>query len=441
MKKLLSLAVVLIGLLHNCFGQFNTEQELLSKVNSHWKSIALTNCEAQRVQQCKTYTDLIQLHLALVTEHLSLVTPSLPLTTESKQKRVTALSELTAYFQKGVFPLNTKYQTPTPIFVDETGTRCAVGQLVYQSGHQNLVNKISKGSNLDFVDQLNEKYIELGMWATENGFSMNELAWIQPQYPLICNPDMDPGEIVNVSCYGGFDGGYKPDFPKLLDPEYDFVFISGDSSFFYFDSTIWIPLKYSDCLQAGLYKQHFYAHNVVTDEYDIIEQFVEIHQPDPIAYNVQVAGDPNHCLGSIGINASGGTPPFDYFLYDENFDTLTNANLCDGVYWIEVKDSHQCSVFDSLHLLSTNVNPTNEEPFIWIFPNPASTEIKVTTNTIFPLSYTIFSQLGQTISKGSLYASDDQIDISTWPNGIYYLVFENASLSERIFTKVVKVSP
>lgn len=441
MKNFLSVAAVLICLSHHCFGQINSEQDLLSKVNSHWKSIPLTKGEAQRVRECKTYTDLIQLHLALVTDHLARVTPSLPLTTESKEKRLLALSELTSYFQKGVFPLNTKYQTPTPIFIDELGTRCAVGQLVYQSGHENIVNKISKESNLDFVVQLNEKYDELGIWAKENGFSIEELAWIQPLYGNQCNPSLNYGDIVNVSCHGGSDGGFLPDYSKLFETLGPEVIISiHDPSIFYFDSTDWVPLSYSDCFKAGLYKQLIDAYDVVDSEYITVEYFVEIKEPDAISTNYQIIGDQHKCQASINYHASGGTPPFEYILYDENFDTLTNENLCDGIYWIEVKDSHQCSVLDSLHLLITNIDSTNEETFISIFPNPGSTEIKVTTNTNFPLTYTLFSQLGQMAGTGSLLSNGDQIDISTLPDGIYNLVFENPSISERIYRKVSKIS-
>jgi hypothetical protein len=434
MKSILLSFALVITSLNYVQSQVSPEQALLAKVNPHWKDISLSASEALRVNQCRTNRELIQLHLSLVTEHLTLATASLPLSSDNKQKRVAALSELTAYYQKGVFPINTKYENPTPIFVDDAGTRCAVGQLVYKSGHEEVVNTISRESNLGYVSELNQEYHELGDWAETNGFSVEELAWIQPLYS--CNPGLNFGEIVHVSCHGGYDGAFLPDLSLYPFYTYDF-FTLGD--IYYLDDTTWIQAPYPDCLRAGLHKQNIYAYNSEQEAVDTIDYLVEILQPDSISSTYQVQGDLDSCHAYIEIEATGGTPPYEYILYNEDYDTIPNINLCAGIYWIYIKDSHQCSRYDSISLLSSGVNNPNDPILFNLFPNPTDGRLQLQTNQIYPINYTIFNILGEKAGSGRLLSIDDQINLTGQVNGTYYVVFEDASKQRSIFQQVVKL--
>jgi len=441
MKNFLFLIFLLNSSFHLSFGQISHEQYLLSKVNSHWKDISLTASESLRVRQCKTRRDLIQLHLTLVTDHLIQATASLSMKEDYKQKRLAALTHLIEYYQQDVFPLNTKYETPTPIFVDEAGTRCAVGELMYKSGQEEIVTKISTESNLSYIPQLNQEYTEVGDWAAANGFTIDELAWIQPQYPLSCNPSLSFGQTVNVSCHGGSDGGFLPDITELsgmLGP--DFIFYITANNVFYLDSNNWTPLDYPDCLKAGLYKQLVNAYSVVTNEINIIEYFVEIQEPDSITASFQAQGDLSLCQGHININAIGGTPPYEYILYNEGFDTLSNSNLCAGIYWIEIKDSHHCSKYSSLNLLSTAVISPDETMAFKVFPNPTDGFVQLQINEDYPIDYTIYNSLGIKVGSGNLVSSVDQINLTNLVNGSYYFVLEDAYNQQRIFQKIIKTN-
>jgi len=433
MKNTLLPIALFISSLHFCFGQASPEQAMLSKVNPHWKDISLSTSEAFQVSQCKSNRELIQLHLSLVTEHLTRNTPTLELSAEIKQKRLAALSELTAYYQNGVFPLNTKHETPTPIFVDDIGTRCAVGQLVYKSGHEEIVNTISRESNLSYVSELNQEYQELGDWAEANGFSVEELAWIQPSYA--CNPGLNFGEIVHVSCYGGYDGAFLPDL-SLLDPIYDFYTL-GD--IYYLDDSIWIQTPYPDCLRAGLHKQNIYAYSSELKAVDTLDYLVEILQPDSISSVYQVQGDLYSCHASIEIEATGGTPPYEYRLYNEDYDTIQNINLCAGIYWIYIKDSHQCSRYDSISLLSSGINNPNAPNLFNLFPNPTDGMLQLQTNQNYPFDYTLFNVLGEKMGSGRLASISDQIDLTHQANGTYYVILEDAVKQQRVFQQVVKL--
>ena len=81
-----------------------------------------------------------------------------------------------------IFPKNINQKNRIPVFVDVVGTRCAVGELIFQSGNSNLVKTINKEKNNGYLFELSEQYREIKLWANENGFTLDELALIQPLY-------------------------------------------------------------------------------------------------------------------------------------------------------------------------------------------------------------------------------------------------------------------
>ena len=123
--------------------------------------------------------DWIRTHLQLVeqtlrnrsTEHLS---------TSQKVNRLAALDQLNNYWNSGAFPVNDEYNYRTPIFIDKYDNFCAVGYLVKATGHEDVSRMIAAKTNLAYVREMN--YTELFAWANEYGFTVDELAWIQPNY-------------------------------------------------------------------------------------------------------------------------------------------------------------------------------------------------------------------------------------------------------------------
>jgi hypothetical protein len=141
----------------------------------------------------------IQTHLSLVEQTLRARDIS-KLSADQKEKRNQSLNDLHQYWQSGQFPINDQYAYRTPIFIDKYDNFCAVGYLVKASGNESVSRKIAAKTNLAYVRQMN--YPELMTWANEYGFTIDELAWIQPGYPPEMNAlpvgDGVDGEVLEL---------------------------------------------------------------------------------------------------------------------------------------------------------------------------------------------------------------------------------------------------
>lgn len=124
----------------------------------------------------------IQHHLQLVEQTLRSRSTA-RLSAEQAAKRAQCLDLLNAYWHAQQFPINDQYSYRTPIFIDRYDNFCAVGYLVKASGHENISRMIAAKTNLAYVREM--RYPELKAWADTHGFTVDELAWIQPAYPSV----------------------------------------------------------------------------------------------------------------------------------------------------------------------------------------------------------------------------------------------------------------
>lgn len=155
--------------------------EHLQEVNKEWVW-ACDFLSDQTLQQTTHFTDdtqRIQTHLWLVTTILE-AKNKLAFTPDQANKRQKMLTALTDYWQTGIFPKNDHHNTRIPYFIDEHNTACAVGHLLLESQHEAMAHRINQENNNAYIRQM--PYPELLAWATEFGFTVDELAWIQPAY-------------------------------------------------------------------------------------------------------------------------------------------------------------------------------------------------------------------------------------------------------------------
>jgi hypothetical protein len=95
--------------------------------------------------------------------------------------RARNIDRLHAYGEANTFPRNENALGPTPIFVDEHGTRCAMADLVERAGGDELVHRVAAARNTAYVSELAEDPA-LVAWLDRNGLTAREAARIQPTY-------------------------------------------------------------------------------------------------------------------------------------------------------------------------------------------------------------------------------------------------------------------
>ncbi len=111
------------------------------------------------------------------------------LTPAQREARVASLADLARYIERGVFPRRTRdgYDGRRPRFIDDRGVHCAVGQLIADSGHEDLARSINARFEYAHVREMTSP--ALVAWASARGFTVDELAMIQPSYHGVPTPD------------------------------------------------------------------------------------------------------------------------------------------------------------------------------------------------------------------------------------------------------------
>lgn len=151
----------------------------VSEVNKEWLTKDWDNPILSEQLVFHSDEAVIQTHLFLVEQYLRSHTPA-DLTSVQMTKRGAVLDILKSYAGRGLFPKNTHHDHRQPYFIDEFGTACAVGYLIIETGHEDLAQRVSKEMNYVYIREI--PYPELLDWAKEYGFTVDELAWIQPAY-------------------------------------------------------------------------------------------------------------------------------------------------------------------------------------------------------------------------------------------------------------------
>jgi hypothetical protein len=182
----------------------NVAFEKLCDLNSYWRQHKV-DFSAKVVTTLTDETSWIVVHLRLVEAALRQANTK-GLSSEQILHRRQCLDHLNEYWHARLFPVNEDYPYRTPIFIDRHDNFCAVGYLIKTSGREALARYISANSNLAYVKQM--AYPELKAWAIENGFTVDELAWIQPGY----------GYARSLNPVGkGLDGSVYELFPDTAD--------------------------------------------------------------------------------------------------------------------------------------------------------------------------------------------------------------------------------
>ena len=154
----------------------------LYQINEAWLSEVSPNEYLTEVQ-FGSDVERIQRHLQLV-EGILRNRSVTHLSYDQQLRRTKTLNHLRSYWQAAQFPINRHHPGRIPIFIDDNNTACAVGHLMLETGAQSTAYRIRAENNFaDIVDLL--AYEEVPAWGIQNGFTAQELAWIQPAYSVV----------------------------------------------------------------------------------------------------------------------------------------------------------------------------------------------------------------------------------------------------------------
>lgn len=146
----------------------------------------------------------IRAHLLFVAERLE----SSPTDDDTRARRAPILEALRAYAEAGVFPRHERaFAGRVPRFVDHRGVLCAVGHLVASTEGRAVAERIGAAHEYQRILEMNDPTIEA--WARAHGFTLTELAMIQPSYRYV------PPEPASRHA-GGFASELRVSMPMLV---------------------------------------------------------------------------------------------------------------------------------------------------------------------------------------------------------------------------------
>ena len=166
----------------NSYGQVAPSQiyplsEHMEHINQEWR------LHQDLIEDCSVRFDndeeRIACHLRLVIDQLE-KSSTLGLSPKAANQRQALLDSLRTYAEQKRFPINNYYVQRTPCFIDDFNTHCAVGHLMKVSGDGALALQVSKEHNYDYLKNIKTPGVK--KWAHAHGFTLEELAWIQPSY-------------------------------------------------------------------------------------------------------------------------------------------------------------------------------------------------------------------------------------------------------------------
>ena len=123
-------------------------------------------------------TSRMQVHLAWIRGELAAKPATRP---ELAARRAELLGYLDDYIAKGITPTNWALPWRTPVFIDDRGAICAVGYLIERSVGRALPERIAATHRYDYLEDI-AKMPEVAAWIASSGFTLDELASIQPGY-------------------------------------------------------------------------------------------------------------------------------------------------------------------------------------------------------------------------------------------------------------------
>ncbi len=161
-----------------------------SFVTANGRTPAETDGEAERMH----------LHLAHVRAWLGGREATRP---DLAAKRTELLSYLDDYIAKGTTPSNAHLPWRNPVFIDDGGAICAVGYLIERASGRPMAETIARDHRYDYLEDIAAQMPEVAQWIASSGFTLEELASIQPGYMMPAAEAYGPWDIAKDAVPNG----------------------------------------------------------------------------------------------------------------------------------------------------------------------------------------------------------------------------------------------
>ena len=138
--------------------------------------------------------------------------------------------------------------------------------------------------------------------------------------------------------------------------------------------------------------------------------------------------------GSIGINVTGGTPPYSYH-WSDGAITEDRNNLSEGLYNVCITDVNNCVFCESYNVIDQplSTGDLGSCTSFRVFPNPVQTESIIQIDNpslIGKLKIELFNYLNVKIKTIPVFSNNALLSASEFSNGIYFIQIKNRESDE-----------
>jgi len=167
-----------------------------------------------------------------------------------------------------------------------------------------------------------------------------------------------------------------------------------------------------------------------------------ILSPSALVASYSVDQGATNTLFDVTVNASGGTPPYQYD-WSDGSNNFLNLGLTIGTYTVTITDDNDCEEIIEVELTGTTSTLDNLDIIssFDLSPNPTNGQffIDVTLNKTADVNVVVYDILGQQILNNA-YRGDqinDRLDLSIQAAGTYYVRLFNEQ--GQMTKKLIKV--
>jgi len=162
---------------------------------------------------------------------------------------------------------------------------------------------------------------------------------------------------------------------------------------------------------------------------------VTLKEQEALVSTAYATGETTGCDGSAWVNVMGGVVPYTYAWDDPATQSTYQANnLCGGTYTTTITDANGCTTTADATVV-TGIREVAKEVMVNIYPNPGTGlfRIDIYTGTSEKIGVRVLNLLGQPIQQFEMAGNNEMIvadlNLSQYPNGIYFVEVRSGSLS------------